>query len=323
MSPTTEATSAPTDRSLPDTRRPRILVLMNDAAGGGRAGGLDGEIALLGDERALDLTIRRVPGPNLTTEAAAAATSGAWDILVAAGGDGTVGAVAGAVAGTEVALGVLPLGTLNHFAKDLGLPLDLAGAIGVLAAANRRSVDVAEVNGRCFVNNSALGLYPALVVDRDQQRRHRRRNKWIAYGVAALRMAFRFPLLRIGVRCHGMADGLSAIETPLIFIGNNKYRMNLLAFGSRTKLTGGLLSVYLIKRRSRLGMLGLLAAGLVGRLNQARDFESYQVDTVEIAARRGRMRVSLDGEVHIMRPPLTYRSRPGALTVVVPSLPPS
>ena len=85
------------------------------------------------------------------------------DVIVAGGGDGTVSAVAAALVDTEVALGVLPLGTLNHFAKDLGLPLDLGGAVRVIAAGQTQRIDVGEVNGRVFINNSSLGLYPEMV----------------------------------------------------------------------------------------------------------------------------------------------------------------
>src|SRR4030095_8006816 len=86
-----------------------------------------------------------------------------------AGVDATVSAVAGVVRGTGTALGILPFGTLNHFAKDLHIPLDPADAARVIAACKRMSVDVGEVNGRCFINNASLGLYPGMVKERDRQ----------------------------------------------------------------------------------------------------------------------------------------------------------
>src|SRR5476649_731552 len=100
------------------------------------------------------------------------------DAVVAGGGDGTINAVASVLAGSSVALGVLPLGTLNHFAKDLNIPLDLDQAIATIARGTTAQVDVGDVNGRIFVNNSSLGLYPHIVRARDQQQRRLGRGKW-------------------------------------------------------------------------------------------------------------------------------------------------
>jgi diacylglycerol kinase family enzyme len=301
-------------------RRRRAFVLLNDRAGGAGRQGIAGEIERLSARLGLDATIGVVRGADIAAAAGRAVETGDWDVIVAAGGDGTVNGVVTGVtarvpAGEAPPIGVLPLGTLNHFAKDLGIPLGLEAALGVLATGMVRRVDVADVNGRPFVNNSALGLYPALVTDRDRQRRHRRRRKWLAYAIAAFRLAFRFPMLRIDILQDGVSRGVS---TPLVFIGNNSYRMDLFAFGSRATLDGGTLSVYLVKRRSRLGMLGLLLAGLIGRLDQARDFESHQVEEIEITARRRRLKLSVDGEVVAFRPPLIYRIHPHGLAVIVP-----
>ena len=89
---------------------------------------------------------------------------------MAAGGDGTINSVASAVVGSEKSLGVLPFGTMNHFAKDLHIPLDLEGAVNTIVAGHKTKVDVGEVNGRIFLNNSSLGLYPSIVRERQKQR---------------------------------------------------------------------------------------------------------------------------------------------------------
>ena len=96
------------------------------------------------------------------------------ELLIVGGGDGTISAAASALVGTETRLGILPLGTLNHFARDLGIPTDLDEAAKLIAAGAERRVDVAEMNGRIFINNSAIGLYPLMVVDRDVQRKRLR-----------------------------------------------------------------------------------------------------------------------------------------------------
>src|SRR5712671_5516440 len=122
--------------------------------------------------------------------------------IIAAGGDGTVSAIAQELAGSTMPLGILPLGTLNHFARDLGLPLDIAGAVAVIAAGTTAAVDAAEVNGRIFVNNSAIGLYPNIVRDRDRQLRLSRRAKWLAMAVALLRALRRPPIRRLTIEAE-------------------------------------------------------------------------------------------------------------------------
>ncbi len=115
------------------------------------------------------------------------------EVIVAAGGDGTINSVAAAVVDSPKPLGILPFGTMNHFAKDLNIPLDLAGAVETIANGHTVNIDIGEVNGRIFVNNSSLGLYPSIIRKRDQQQRLGS-GKWPAYIWAAVSscVAFRF-----------------------------------------------------------------------------------------------------------------------------------
>src|SRR4051794_37510526 len=129
-------------------------------------------------------------GADLTALARQAVADGAA-LVVAGGGDGTINAVASALVGTEARLGVLPLGTLNHFAKDLGIPLALEEAVRTVFTGRPQAVDVGEVNGRLFLNNSSLGIYPRIVRLREAHRRQGVR-KWIAF-VKALAYVLRHP----------------------------------------------------------------------------------------------------------------------------------
>src|SRR5688572_12855412 len=149
-----------------------LIVLLNAKAGSVTSTALREEAervrqAFLG--HGVDVHVRPVAGFQLAKEAKHAATAGV-DAVVAAGGDGTISSIAGVLAGGKVPLGVLPLGTLNHFAKDLGIPLDLSAAAKVILEGHVREVDVAEVNGHVFINNSSIGIYPQVVRDRDSQR---------------------------------------------------------------------------------------------------------------------------------------------------------
>jgi diacylglycerol kinase family enzyme len=236
-------------------------------------------------------------------------------MVVAGGGDGTINAVASVVAGSGVQFGVLPLGTLNHFAKDLGIPLTLDEAIANLAQGRPASVDVGEVNGRIFLNNSSLGLYPDIVRDREKQQRRLGRGKWLAFCWAALTALRRYPFLSLRLHINGSEH---ARRTPFIFIGNNEYLMQGFNIGERERLDRGTLSLYVAQRPGRLGLVRLAFHALLGRLAQLKDFDVVLVPELEIETRHKRLRVSTDGEVTIMAPPLRYRIRKAALTVLVP-----
>src|SRR2546423_730027 len=142
--------------------------------------------------------------------------------IVAGGGDGTIAAVASQLVGTHRALGVLPLGTLNHFAKDLGVPLNLEEAARNVCEGRVARVDVGEVNGQVFVNNSSLGLYPRIVRRRDKLQAREGDGKWKAFFRAAFAVLRRYPFLRVRLN----ADGREIVrETPFVMIGNNEYEM--------------------------------------------------------------------------------------------------
>lgn len=236
-------------------------------------------------------------------------------VIVAGGGDGTINAVASALVGTDIALGVLPLGTLNHFAKDLGIAAELDQAVRDIVAGHSSRVDVGEVNGRIFLNNSSIGLYPVLVIHREKQRRRLGRGKWHALFWATLTVLRRSPFLDVRLALDGREEQRRA---SFIFIGNNAYEMEGFNIGSRPRLDGGALSLYATHRRGRWSLLGLALRALFGRLHQADDFDAYTAHSVRLDTRHKRLPVATDGEVTPMDLPLDYRIRPRALRVVVP-----
>lgn len=235
--------------------------------------------------------------------------------VIAGGGDGTINAVASTLVGTDRTLGVLPLGTLNHFAKDLGIPLGLEDAARVALAGQTVSVDVGEVNGQIFLNNSSLGLYPSLVRHREKQQERLGRGKWPAFVWAALTMLRRYPFLniRLSVDQREMKR-----RTPFVFIGNNEYEMENFNLGARSCLNKGHLSLYVAQRTGRLRLLWLSLRALFGGLRDQQDFDSLCTKEIWIETKHRRLRVATDGEVTLMKTPLHYRVRPGALRVLVP-----
>ncbi|HEU4611976.1 MAG TPA: diacylglycerol kinase family protein [Kofleriaceae bacterium] len=246
---------------------------------------------------------------RLTDTARALARSGEFGAVVAAGGDGTVSAVAAGLIGTNVALGVIPLGTLNHFAKDLGIR-DLHTAIDAIASGATRRVDVGEVNGHVFVNNSSIGLYPEMVAEREHERKRRGLGKWVAMAWAALRTVLRFPLLHVAIALTG---GVFSAHTPFVFVGNNEYALGS-ELGSRPRLDSGRLAVYTIRSSSRWRMFVAMVKAVFRRRDP--ELETRTVDRADIVANKRSLQVAVDGEVVRMAPPLTYRSRPRALVVL-------
>ncbi len=252
-------------------------------------------------------------GAEITALAESAAKSAAR-VVVAGGGDGTLNAVATALVGTDKTLGVLPLGTLNHFAKDLHIPLDLDAATATVIAGRVARVDVGEVNGRIFLNNSSLGLYPSLVRQREKQQRQGH-TKWLAFLWAALVVFKRYPFMSVRLN----VDGRELVSrTPLVFIGNNEYEMDGLNVGGRACLDAGQLSLHVTHKAGRGRLVLLALRALFGRLRAAQDFDSMCAREVWIETRRRRLRVATDGEITVMQTPLHYRVLPGELRVLVP-----
>ena len=248
-------------------------------------------------------------------ELARRATKAQSSVVVAAGGDGTINAVASELVGSNKILGVLPLGTLNHLAKDLGMPLDLESAVDVIAQQSLAQIDVGEVNGRYFLNNSGLGLYPGIVHEREQQQAQGR-SKWLAFFSAVLIIVHRYPLLTVRLSTEGRE---LRRRTPMVFVGNNEYELQGLKMGSRRFLDRGKLFLYVTREMSRWRLLKIGLAALFGRLSDSHDFDAMSVREVSVQARRRRLRVALDGEVVVMRLPLRYRIHPAALRVIVPA----
>jgi len=262
----------------------------------------------------LNARVELVDGSGIV-ECAKEAVAKSAPLLIVGGGDGSVSAAAGILAGTKTKLAILPLGTLNHFARDLGIPLDLSEAAALIGNGTARPVDVAEVNGRIFVNNSAIGLYPLMVIDRDLQQKRLGRSKRLAMLVASARTLARFSHYRLTLTVN---DERSRIDTPLLFVGNNDYRIDLRAPGRRESLEDGRLSVFVMRKKTRRG---LLAASIRALFNRTRPDDMVRLEDVQrlqVSCPRSHVVISIDGEVESVIPPLDYRVRKGALSVIAP-----
>jgi len=292
-----------------------VRVIVNAGAGQGCPPQWVSELQRKLDAAGLRARISLAETGEQILDAANRAVSDGARMVVAAGGDGTVSAVASCLAGTDVSLGVLPLGTLNHFAKDLGIPLGLDEALRTIAQGEPVAVDAGEVNGRLFINNSSLGLYPDIVADRERQRRRLGRGKWRALLAACVHAARRYPVLSLQIDLNGQAYER---RSSFVFVGNNEYRMEGFNIGERESMASGRLSLYVTQRTGRFGLMRLALRALAHRLQQARDFDMLTARALVVRAPHRHVRVATDGEVSLMETPLTYRIRPGALRVMVP-----
>ncbi len=292
-----------------------LTCILNQKAGSNGAGAAQELIARAAAEHGREARVLlSANGADLPALAAQARAAGGR--VVAGGGDGTIAAVAAALVDSDVALGVLPLGTLNHFAKDLGIPLDLEAAVHTLFTGSIARVDVGEVNDRTFLNNSSIGFYPQIVRERERLQRHGA-AKWVAVARAAARIFLRSRSLSVAL--DGDQARQQVLDTPFVFVGNNQYTVSGLEIGTRATLDGGRLWICAAPHAGRFRLLGLAVRALLGREAGETDLVTFDTERTCVRMRRRHVHVATDGEVTLMQTPLSYRIRPGALRVVVPA----
>jgi YegS/Rv2252/BmrU family lipid kinase len=293
----------------------KVTVLLNRGGGAVAADPKIGDkVAAALEDAGVDADVELIGGGDCAVRCRAIAERGD-ELLVVGGGDGTISAAASALAGTETTLGILPLGTLNHFARDLGVPTKLEEAAKLIAERPERHVDVAEMNDRIFINNSAIGLYPLMVLDRDLQRKRLGRSKRLAMIVASLRTLARFGHQRLTLTVN---DEKARIDTPLLFVGNNDYRIDIGAPGQRESVEDGRLSVFVMRKKTRLGFIAASVRALFNRTRQDDMVKLEDVQRLRVSSRKRMLAVSLDGEVVRAELPFDYKIRRKALRVIAP-----
>lgn len=302
----------------------RVFVLLNQSARTAKGSDQEECVRKVEDafaKRGAVAVIKTVHGSEITgavqdyLQRQACDPSTGYDVLVVGGGDGTIGAASGVLIGNSEPFGILALGTLNHFAKDLSIPLELEAAVEVILQGKSRLIDAGELNGRIFINNSSVGLYPFMVASRIAEQNRRGFGKLVASIPAIARTLFKGTWHRFYIRFENRK---LSFRTPCIFVGNNMYDLGLERFGSRSRLDLGELSVFVINLQTKLALLLLPFRVALGITNRSRDIEVFKTDAVEVASRLRRLRVSLDGEVKMIETPLRYSIKRRALCVLAP-----
>lgn len=276
----------------------RIAVVLNSSAG-----------SLLGRHEAEAEVARHL---------AAALAHGA-DAVVVGGGDGTIAAAAARLKHGEVALGILPLGTMNMLARDLGIPLGLAAAADALAQGAIRAIDVAEVNGETYLCNAVIGSPSWLGRHRERHRGRASLRTRLAFAVAGLRAAWRHRPMRLSVALDGRRP--VRLWTRALAVANNRYAEGFGLVMSRARLDGGELALYVARRYGLWWWVRLMAGMFLGTWRGARLVQERGATEVVIRSPRAALRVMADGEAHVLAPPLVFRIHPGALRVIVPRVP--
>lgn len=291
-----------------------LVFILNASAGTNSSSPIAPQICELCAAANVDVRIVEASSGEEIRSAARDAIRDGADAVVAGGGDGTINTVATELAGSGIPLGILPLGTLNHFAKDLDIPLDMDAAVKVVLEGHTKRVDLGEVNGRPFLNNSSLGLYARIVRLRE---RHPARGllKWFVAAWAMLKVLEKNPVLTLRIEAK---EDSEVIRTPLLLVSNNAYRMAGLDAGSRDTLTAGRLSVYVVKGEGRMKLLRLALRIATGQEPDDQDLAVYEVTELTVESDNGHLWIARDGEVERMEGPYNYRIRPEVLKVLVP-----
>lgn len=240
--------------------------------------------------------------------------------VVAAGGDGTISAVAQAVLPTGLPFGVLPRGTFNYFSRTHGIPADTELATRALLRAQVQPVQVGQVNGQTFLVNASVGLYPQLLEDREAYKRRYGRSRLVAAGAALVTLFHAHRPLRLRIECQG---ALRDVRTPTLFVANNALQLEQIGVAEAGLLAQGQLVAVMLQPVGTLAMLGLMLRGAFGQLGQADDVMRFGFERLRVqpaAPRRSsRVKVALDGEIQWLRAPLAFGVSPQPLWLLTPS----
>ncbi|HEX2123735.1 MAG TPA: diacylglycerol kinase family protein, partial [Thermoanaerobaculia bacterium] len=235
-------------------------------------------------------------------------------LFVAAGGDGTLHHVVQPLVNTEGMLAVIPIGTYNHFARDLGIPLDWRAALELALTGERRQIDTGRINDRFFLNNVSIGLYPELVARREE--RGRDYPRWKARMYAVYTTLRKYPHVNLAIETEHRQE---IVRTHIFIVSNNSYDLSGIGIEApRSTLSEGRLSVYWLPHTPRLQLMKLVARYLAGRVREVPGFRSFRTLRMRAQSSRPQLTVGVDGEVFTFATPLVVTIVPQSLVVKVP-----
>ena len=236
--------------------------------------------------------------------------------IVVAGGDGTINTVASACREARRPLGLVPVGTFNYVARNLGIPTEVSQAASVINNGEVRQVDIGEINGRLFLNNAGIGLYARMLERRERDKRRFGRHRMVAFFSGMRCLLGSHPLYPVEL----MADGLRARRlTTTLFFGCNALQLEDFNVAAAGCLRDRKLAVLSLQLRSRWETAVAVCAALRGRLDEVKTTDAFCASTVRVQTRRRVLKVAIDGEIVLLRSPLDVTLHPGALQVFAPA----
>ncbi|AUA59646.1 Putative lipid kinase BmrU [Achromobacter spanius] len=319
LSPMTLSDQRPGTGARSLTGQEPLFIVLNTGSGRGDAQVLQDTIRGILDEAGRRYTLMAVDDPIHLTETAQAAVKRAQDeqgVVIAAGGDGTLNAVAATVLGKGVPFGILPQGTFNYFGRTYGISQDTDVALRGFLQGHIEPVRVGQLNGRLFLVNASLGLYPTLLEDREAYKQRFGRSRMVALWSGLITLLRAPRQLRLQLEEEGVVRDL---RTPTLVVGNNKLQLEHVGIES-SELERDRLVAMTVKPVGTLALYGLLVRGLFSRLGEAEHVISFGFDRMRVRIRgRNRVKVAMDGEISWMSTPLEFKVADEKLPLVVPA----
>jgi diacylglycerol kinase family enzyme len=309
-------TTPPIERQRP------LVVVFNTGSGRSDAAAVATAIEQACRDAKRSFALRPVDDPRhlgaIAREAVAHARA-TGGVVVAAGGDGTINAVAQATLGSGCPFGVLPRGTFNYFSRTHGIPAELPAALDVLLNEMPQPAQVGLVNDRIFLVNASLGLYPQLLEEREAWKQQLGRSQLVALGAGVATALRGHRNLRLEMELHGQVRQL---RTPTLFVGNNALQMEQVGLDKAQAIDGGALAGVVLQPLSRWKLLALLVRGGLGQLHKAEDVIDFSFKRLTVLPSRRvggqRLKVATDGEITWMSLPLTFSVSPEPLLLIRP-----
>jgi len=297
-----------------DLSASKLVVILNGAAGKRDAANKQDLIRDRVAPRVRSFSMVAVNGSGIAGAAGRAVQEGA-DIVVALGGDGTQSAVAGALAGSDAVMGVLPGGTFNYFARELAVGATLEAAIDTLLGGQVRTMDVADVNGRHFLNNASFGVYPEILERREAIYRRWGRSRVAAYWSVLLTLRD----LRDPMHLTLTLDGEKReIHTALAFAARSAFQLESLGLDGADAVRDGQFALFLAKGHRPRDLLAAAFRLAFGKVAHGQDFDLVMAEEIVIETRQRQRLLAFDGEKARMTGPFRLRVRRAALSVIVP-----
>ncbi len=301
-----------------DLSRARVCVILNEGSGRKRGAEIATALQTAVAPAATAFDLRRTRKGCDLAGMAKQAVAEKFDLIVAAGGDGTQSAVAGALAGSDAVMAVIPGGTFNYFARQLGVGETLDDAIATIMNARVRRIDLGEINGLIFLNNASIGAYPEILERRESIYRRWGRSRVAAYwSVLIALMSLRRPMV-----LRAQIDGKDRrTRTALAFMASSAFQLESLGLDGADAIRNGKFAIFIAKAHRPLPLIGAALRLAFGRSVRGDDFEMICTDDIEIETRPSRRMVAHDGEKTRMNGPFRLRKRRQALSVLVPAEP--